>query len=263
MLAAFLLGLAGSFTHCVGMCSGVMLLLGRGRAMTGWRILLLHGGRIVTYTGLGTLAGALGAAASAAAGLPHHGAGAHDLPPAVPGLASWQGALALLSAAAAGYMALALLGRAPSPELLLIRVTRWWGRTALSLRGAPFAPKQSHPTPGIASAHTPGLAMTFFLGLFWGLLPCGLALAGLLLAAAAGSPWAGALTMLAFALGTLPMGLGIGWTAGRVRPSPQWIARLRPLAAVIVLLFGAQMALRGLAAWGWVTHGGIGAMPLW
>jgi sulfite exporter TauE/SafE len=227
-------------------------------------MLLLHGGRAATYTALGALAGALGYTLSGA-GLHRHGAGAHGLPLALPGLATWQGALALLGAVVTLYMALALLGRAPSPDLLLIRVTRWWGRTALSLRGASFAPqpRTRPPMPGIAAAHTPGLAMTFFLGLFWGLLPCGLVLAGLLLAAAAGSPWAGGLTMLAFALGTLPMGLGVGWTAGRVRLSPQWIARLRPLAATIILLFGAQMALRGLAAWGWVAHGRIGALPLW
>ncbi|MGQ9491983.1 MAG: hypothetical protein ACUVR4_14825 [Anaerolineae bacterium] len=36
-----LLGLIGSVTHCVGMYGGVMLLLGRGRAMTGWRRLAL------------------------------------------------------------------------------------------------------------------------------------------------------------------------------------------------------------------------------
>jgi len=264
MLAAFLLGLAGSFTHCVGMCSGVMLLLGRGRNVAGWRSLFLHGGRIATYTGLGALAGALGYTLSGAAGLRHHGAGAHNLPPALPGLATWQGALALLAAAAAGYMALALLGRAPSPELVLIRVTRWWGRTALSLRGVGVAPTQPPPgTPGMASAHTPSPVTIFFLGLFWGLLPCGLALAGLLLAAGSGSPWAGALTMLAFALGTLPLGLGVGWTADRLRLSARWTARLRPLAAGIVLLFGAQMALRGLAAWGWVAHSSVGALPLW
>lgn len=273
MLAAFLLGLAGSFTHCVGMCSGVMLLLGRGQNTTGWRLPLLHAGRITTYVILGALAGALG---YVAAGLPHHGAGAHDLPPVVPGLTSWQGALALLSAAAAIYMALALLGRAPSPELILIRVTRWWGRAARSLTHFDRTPRQDFGELSRAvedsgapnkfggfSGQTADAGRLFLLGLFWGLLPCGLALTGLLLAAAAGSPGAGALTMLAFALGTLPMGLGVGWTAGRIRPSPQWVGRLRPLAAVIVLLFGAQMALRGLAAWGWVTHTSLGAMPLW
>ncbi len=258
MLAAFLLGLAGSFTHCVGMCSGVMLLLGRSRDVTGWRMLLLHGGRITTYAVLGSLAGALGYTLAAAAGLHHHGASAHDQAPVLPSLASWQGALAMAGAVAALYMALALVGRAPSPEIILARVTRWWGSTARRVTRKSAVTCQA-PSGRLARDDF----QIFLAGLFWGLLPCGLVLAGLLLAAAAGSPWAGALTMLAFGLGTLPIGLGVGWTAGRIKPSPRWIARLRPLAAAIILLFGAQMALRGLAAWGWVTHGGIGAMPLW
>jgi len=106
-------------------------------------------------------------------------------------------------------------------------------------------------------------AQAYLLGLFWGLLPCGLVLTALLVAAAAGSPVRAALTMLAFGLGTAPLGLGVGWAGRQLRPEPRRAARLRPLAAAIVLLFGAQMALRGLAAWGWLAHGGIGAVPLW
>jgi hypothetical protein len=104
---------------------------------------------------------------------------------------------------------------------------------------------------------------TYLSGIFWGLLPCGMVLAALLLAAAAGSPRGGALTMLAFGLGTLPLGLGLTWGVGRLRPPARWVMRLRPLAAALVLLFGAQMALRGLAAWGWVSHAQVGTLPLW
>lgn len=299
MLPAFLLGLTGSFTHCIGMCSGVLLLLGRGRGATGWRLLILHAGRLTTYAALGALAATLGralSAAAASAGHAHHVATGHDQAALLPGLTPWQGALSLIAAGSAIYMALAVLGRAPSPELLLGRVTRWWGRTArkmtnsdhtprravdagvqgLSLRGASFAPtlapahtdrysagERSHPAAEIASAQTTGLAMTFLSGLFWGLLPCGLVLAGLLIAAAAGSIAAGGLTMLAFGMGTLPFGLAAGWLGRQMRPSPRWAARLRPVAATIILLFGVQMALRGLAAWGWVAHSRLGVMPLW
>lgn len=263
MLTAFLLGLIGSVTHCVGMCGGVMLLLGRGRAMTGWRRLALHGGRLTTYAALGALAGALGYVAGVAAGLhghQDHAAGhMHDaVGSALPGAAIWQGALALLAAIAAGYMALALLGRAPSPERLLLRITRWWGNAAASVIGGSAILRQA-----LARHRVHEGAQAYLLGLFWGLLPCGLVLTALLVAAATGSPVRAALTMLAFGLGTAPLGLGVGWAGRQIRPAPRRAARLRPLAAAIVLLFGAQMALRGLAAWGWVAHGGIGAMPLW
>lgn len=263
MFSVFLLGLIGSVTHCVGMCGGVMLLLGRGQATTGWRRLTLHAGRLTTYAALGALAGALGYVAGAAAGLHGHQdhvvGHMHDaVGSALPGAATWQGALALLAAIAAGYMALALLGRAPSPELLLLRITRWWGNAARSL--ASGSPAEGRALPQCLM-HA-GMR-SYLLGLFWGLLPCGLVLTALLVAAATGSPVRAALTMLAFGLGTAPLGLGVGWAGRQIRPDPRRAARLRPLAAAIVLLFGAQMALRGLAAWGWVAHGGIGAMPLW
>ncbi|MGC8781175.1 MAG: sulfite exporter TauE/SafE family protein [Anaerolineae bacterium] len=258
MLTAFLLGLVGSVTHCVGMCSGVMLLLGRGRAATGRRRLVLHAGRLTTYAGLGAVAGALGYGIGAAAGMHHHG-GAHDAAGAsvLPGAAIWSGALALLAATTAVYMALALLGRVPSPELLLVQFTRWWGRVARGLYQGHFT---CQALPKYLARE--GL-QTYLLGLFWGLLPCGLVLAALLMAAATGSPVRAATTVLAFGLGTMPLGLGMGWAGSRLRPGPRRADRLRPVAAALVLLFGAQMALRGLAAWGWVAHGRLGALSLW
>lgn len=260
MIAAFLLGLAGSLTHCAGMCSGVMLLLGRGRGVRGWGLLALHAGRLTTYTALGALAGGLGAGAAALAGHAQHtaahpvtGHAASPMAGGLPDLSPLAGALAMLAAAAAGYMALALLGRVPSPELALARVTRWWGRTARSATAASPAP---------ASPLRRGL-VAYVSGLFWGALPCGMVLAAALLAAATASPGLGALTLLAFGLGTLPLGLGVSWGGAALRLPAGWAARLRPLAAMVVLFFGAQMALRGLAAWGWVGHAQVGTLPLW
>ena len=105
--------------------------------------------------------------------------------------------------------------------------------------------------------------MVYGLGLLWGLLPCGLVWAALLTAAVAASPVAGALTMIACGLGTWPVGLSVslaargpGWA---LRPSPH----LRSLAAVVILAFGLQMALRGLAAWGLVEHLYLGGLMVW
>ena len=46
----------------------------------------------------------------------------------------------LIAAGLAVYMAIAFVGRAPSPELLLSQVTRWWGRTMRKLTIGPPAP---------------------------------------------------------------------------------------------------------------------------
>lgn len=252
MLAALLLGLTGSITHCVGMCSGVAIML--GRSASGWRLLALHLGRVSTYAVLGGVAGGVGYAlgASGHAGHAGHGGGAQQST-AFPALTPWQGGLAILAALVAIYMAIALLGRAPSPERLLGRMTRWWGR-AMKRR------RQAEATGPDAS---PGVFSLFVFGLLWGLLPCGLVLAALLLAAASGSPWQGSAAMILFGLGTWPVGFGLGAASRTQAFQLRWRTWLRPLTAGIVLVFGLQLALRGLAAWGWAPHAHLGGLMLW
>jgi hypothetical protein len=227
MVLAFVLGLMGSLGHCVGMCGGVVVLLSRRGVTSGGRLWLAHLGRITTYGLLGLGAGVLG----------------QVLGLAFPGLRQLQGALALAVAGVAVYLALALVGRAPSPEIYLAGLTRRWGRAMQRLTAL--------------GSQQPAVV----LGLLWGLLPCGLVLTALLTAAVAGSPWRGALTMLAFGLGTLPALLGVGWVSRR--GLPQAVPWPRQVAALAVLLFGTQMALRGLAAWGWVGHFRMGGLMLW
>lgn len=229
MLLAFLLGFMGSLGHCVGMCSGVVLLLSRHGGASGRRLLLAHLGRITMYGLLGLGAGALG----------------RTMTLALPGLRQIQGALALLAAAIAAYLALALLGRVPSPEIYLAGLSRWWGRGMHRL------------TVGSGGPAAPG----FTLGLMWGILPCGLVLTALLTAAVAGSPWHAALTMFAFGLGTWPALFGVGWASRhRALKAAPWP---RQATALVVLLFGVQMALRGMAAWGWMPHLRLGGIMLW
>jgi sulfite exporter TauE/SafE len=220
------------------MCSGVLLLIGRGEAVTGRRLVMVHLGRISSYMLLGASVGMIGYAV----GVRRSGPGVGVV---LSVLNLVQGFLALSIAGLALYMALALLGRARSPEIYLAHLTQLWGR---AMRRLPMRPAR-------------GLLALYAAGLLWGLLPCGLVLTALLTAFAAGSPWFGALTMLAFGLGTWPALLGIGWLArrGLPRTSP-WP---RHVAALVVLLFGMQMILRGLAAWGWVSHLSVAGAMVW
>lgn len=154
-----------------------------------------------------------------------------------------------MTAVLAFYMALAMLGRVPSPELIFVRFTRLWGKV---MRRLTIQPNGEQASPLAA----------FGLGMAWGFLPCGLVLAALLAAAAAGSPLLGGLTMLAFGLGTWPLTWGMGWLARR----PDWqtaVPHLRHIGALAVVLFGVQMSLRGLAMWGWVSHLHVGSVMLW
>lgn len=230
------------------MCGGVSILLGRRGVAQGWQWLLVQLGRVASYSILGALAGWLGQGMALS---PAHADHASVDSSVFPGLGAWQGALALVTAVLAFYMALAMLGRVPSPELLFVRITRLWGQL---MRRLTLRPQQVAAPAGPLTA--------FGLGMAWGFLPCGLVLAALLAAAAAGSPLLGGLTMLAFGLGTWPLTWGMGLLARR-SGWPTAVPQLRLVGAMAVVLFGVQMSLRGLAMWGWVEHLHLGSVMLW
>ena len=202
----------------------------------------------MSYGLLGGLAGSAGLVLGRAAhggGHMHHGEG--DMTAAVTEVSAFdvlQGGLALLGAVMAVYMALALIGRLPSPEIYLTRLTRRWSRGMRQVGNGRF-----------------GFLTPLVAGLLWGLLPCGLVLTALLTAAVAATPFHGALVMLVFGIGTWPMLFAVALLARAKRPAPA--AWLRSVAALIVCIFGVQLALRGLAAWGWVAHMQVGQLVLW
>ena len=233
LVFALTLGLTGSLGHCFGMCGGISLMLGaagggerRLQAAAVWANL----GRVTTYAVLGGVMGVVGG----------------TLVNTIPGLTGIQGALALLAAGFAIYTSLALLGRAPSPDLLLKNLTGRWGK---AMQGTLSR-----------AARRP-----YLTGLLWGFLPCGLVLVALAVAIARATMPAGALVMAVFGVGTLPAMLGIG-AAGhlvggtaRGNNASTWVSA----AAGVVAVFGIQMALRGLAAWGLVDHVSVGDVVLW
>jgi sulfite exporter TauE/SafE len=79
-------------------------------------------------------------------------------------------------------------------------------------------------------------------GLVWGWLPCGMVYAALAWSLTSGSAGNGALLMLAFGLGTLPMLLAIGAFAEWLRDFVRH-PRVRQLAGLGVLLFGLYTIL--------------------
>ena len=84
--------------------------------------------------------------------------------------------------------------------------------------------------------------------MIWGWLPCGLVYAAVGLATTAGNEYRGALTMLAFGVGTLPAVVGVGVaTSLMVRLSN--MKKFRQLAGVSLIL----LAL--LAAFPWLNPG--------
>ena len=223
MLASFLLGLLGSLGHCVGMCSAVVVLLDRQTTFhennSAW--VLAHLGRITTYALLGLTVGLLGQSLYIFSA---------DLP-------RIQGILSILFAIIAFYMALAFIGIAPSPELLLSGLVSKWGQTMRGLKS---------PAPFVA-------------GMLWGLLPCGLVITALIPAITSGSGAQGALNMIVFGVATIPSLFAVKWLAQKT-VSRTWS---RSLASVVMMIFGFQFAMRGFASLGMVGHMMIGSVMLW
>lgn len=171
------LGLLGGFGHCVGMCSPFVLFVSRryapaqaGRAAV-WRAQGWYtAGRVTTYAALGAAAGALG------------------------GVVELAGGLLGFQRVAAGI----------AGGLLIL-----WAIGALSER-APIGAVSTGPFGSATRAlrtRVPG--HPFVIGLFLGLLPCGLLYSALIAAVARAGALDGAIALMAFGLGTAPALLGV------------------------------------------------------
>ena len=216
----FLTGLVGSLTHCSGMCGPFVLSQVAARLeavpvakmrewhrLSGAALLPYHLGRATTY-------GILGAVAAFSAGA--------------------FGRFRLLAAVLLLVAALFLLGMAVPRLKALLELPSgggWWsakvGRWAQPLFAAPT---------GLRG---------WMLGVMLGFIPCGLLYAALATAAATGDAIAGALGMLAFAGGTVPVLLMVGLmghaAGGRWR---------QPMLRWAPLMFVANAAMLGAMALG-------------
>jgi uncharacterized protein len=241
LVLAFVTGLISSFGHCLGMCGGIVAIYsarqpvlnktGNNRPSLLTRIGALtpvHIGRIMTYTFLGALIGLAG-----------------SLLDQFSGLVGWQGIFSIFVGLAMVAVSLSLMGILPPIEVALA-----------SIRGGASPMKRMRALFGKRSFWA-----NWGLGILWGFLPCGLVFAMLVVAARTQTLWGGALTMLAFGLGTVPTLLGFGLAANIL--SPQIRGRLQFYAGILILLFAIQTILRGLAAANIIPSLIIGPVMLW
>ncbi len=235
-VALFIGGLMGSVAHCVPMCGPFVLAqvsnrlaaipvacLCERRRLRSRALLSYHAGRLTTYAALGAIAASAGAIVRTEMS------------------ARWvQPAFLLIGASL--FAAQALRQFAPNVFLRGFRRTRRRSNTSASvstvsrlfLRIAAVGKRVDTSRSGGA----------FVLGILLGFLPCGLLYAALALAAADGDVLGGAIGMLAFGAGTIPvlMLLGIlGQTLAR-----RWSATLRSLGPGLLL---ADAALLVALAW--------------
>lgn len=219
----FMLGLVGGVAHCSAMCAPFVLSQIGGRLahlpvaqcsrlarLRGMALLPYHAGRITTYTGLG-------AAAAGFAG----GAQAILL----------QGYAPAVLLATMGLLFLAYALQQMSPRVLSSgggTLQHWWQDR--------LAPLFRQPT-GLHG---------YLIGLVLGFLPCGLLYTAILLAGASGNWRDGALAMAAFAAGTVPALLVVGYLGAAA--GARWRKGLR-LLLLPVLVFNGLLLLVLAARW--------------
>ena len=208
--AAFILGLLGG-GHCVGMCGGIMsaLSIGSGHADNRWSprflgILLGYNlGRILSYTLIGLLMGALGWFF---------------------GGFSRETSIALRVVAGIMLVAMGLY------------LAGWWTALTRLERVGHKLWRHIQPTASaMLPVNSPIKAVA--VGAVWGWLPCGLVYSTLVWAAASSSATQSAALMLAFGLGTLPVLFATGLLARQMQTLLQNRV-FRSAAGILVILFG-------------------------
>lgn len=221
---AFALGLTGGFGHCLAMCgpfvAGASLGVGArtqdARSATGFQA-AYHVGRLITYSAIGAILGALG------------GAGR---------ISTLTGPYSPV--AFAGWLK---LGVGVATVLLGVWMVASWA-TGRHKRGPELPGLLSIATvvrlTGRLSRKSAWAGLPF--GALMGLLPCGPLLPVELAALTEGSAFAGAALMLAFGLGTVPALAGFGVASGLVGARARnWMV---PAAGVIVMSLGGLTLAR-------------------
>lgn len=201
----FLIGFFGG-GHCVGMCGGLssaFALQLPPHINRFWLILLLNSGRISSYVLIGFLVGLLGQI----------------------GISLDQTRWLQNGLFVAANLLLLLIG------LYLAGLSAW--AVKVETIGRPIWKKLNPLLNKLLPIRS--IPACFGVGMLWGWLPCGLVYSASLYALGSGSAWRGSLYMLAFALGTLPNLLAMGFFAAQLKN----LLQRRPVRLIAGLMVAA------------------------
>lgn len=209
-LTAFTLGCIGSL-HCLGMCGPIAFAL-PVRTTNVWMKLLKYltynAGRVITYAFLGMLIGTVGKGFA---------------------LAGLQQLLSIL--AGASLIAGVLLIHPPWKHTALTRTSHYLhGRLKETFRHHLLAP---------------AMFSFLMLGFLNGLLPCGMVYTAAIGAMATGNASSGALFMVFFGLGTVPMMLAVSF-AGNAFGTKMRSVFIKRVSPVLACCIGLLLIFRGL-----------------
>ncbi len=205
----FVIGLLTS-VHCVAMCGGICLSQcssqsskNGGNKLAPLRpSLLYNAGRVISYTVIGGIIGAIGSVVSFSG--------------------TMKGIVQILAGVFMVIMGINMLNIFPGLRKWSVRMPRSVGKFVYSGR----------------NSNSP-----FYIGLLNGLMPCGPLQAMQLYALSTGSPLKGAISMLLFSLGTVPLLFTFGAISSFL--SKKFNARVMTVSAVLVILLGVAMFQNG------------------
>jgi sulfite exporter TauE/SafE/copper chaperone CopZ/plastocyanin domain-containing protein len=213
----FIIGLLTS-VHCVAMCGGINLSqclpspVADSKEGSRWQVwmpsILYNSGRIIAYTLIGALVGALGSVISLSGRL--------------------QGVVQLVAGVFMVIMGITMLGFFPALRRFTPRLPRIFARKI-------DEQKTGNKNPLI-------------IGLLNGLMPCGPLQAMQLYALSTGSPLAGGVSMFLFSLGTAPLMFGIGALSSflsNTAQGPAFTRRVMQVGAILVTVMGMTMVSYG------------------
>lgn len=209
--ALFLIGLLTS-VHCVAMCGGINLSqcvpkasIKNENKMANLRPGILYNtGRVMSYTIIGGIVGALGS------------------------VISFSGAAKGIVAVTAGIF-MVIMG------LNMLDLFPWLRKLSPRMPKI-FASKINEQK----KSNSP-----LYVGLLNGLMPCGPLQAMQLYALSTGDPVQGAISMLAFSLGTVPLMFGLGAFSSFL--SKKFTSKMMTASAVLVLILGVFMFSNGIS----------------
>lgn len=205
-LSGLILGLTSSF-HCVGMCGPIAMVLPLNRKnnwITSGQILLYNLGRILTYSVLGLLIGMVGFTFNTFQ------------------ILQW---ISIVS----GIILVMYAWRK-----IIGKISLFSSLNSFSVTNKLFGK--------IIKSNSP--FKLFLLGNVNGLLPCGMVYVALLNAILTGDVFGGALAMMFFGIGTIPMMFFVSFSASKI--SSKTRADLNKLTPVLLTIVGCMIILRGM-----------------
>ena len=210
----FVIGLITS-VHCIAMCGGINISQcipreARSKSSALLPSLAYNAGRVLSYTAVGFVLGLVG-----------YLIGGSEI-----GISTLlQGVLKIVAGLFMVIMGVNMLGLFPWLRKFTIRMPRVFTKKARSTR-------------------------PFVVGILNGFMPCGPLQSMWIVALAAANPFSGALSMLLFSLGTVPLMLGLGSAVSAL--GRKFTDKVMTVGAVLVTVLGLAMLSQGGLLSGWL-----------